>query len=82
MKAKTGSQQWTHNKQLFTLGFPLDSGNLTADRSYALLTITTDEPNTDETLKTAEDKHCCSIHCRFLSTAEDTSTAHSRTDHL
>ena len=57
MKAKTGSRQWIQNKQLFTLSFPLDSGYLTADRSQVLLNGTTDEPNTDETPKTAEDKH-------------------------
>ncbi|KAM0038243.1 hypothetical protein Hdeb2414_s0013g00412561 [Helianthus debilis subsp. tardiflorus] len=45
-------------------------------------TTTTDKPNTDESLKTTEDKLCCSIYCWFLSTAEDSSTALSKTDHL
>ncbi|KAJ0601004.1 hypothetical protein HanIR_Chr03g0123491 [Helianthus annuus] len=43
---------------------------------------TTDKPNTDDYLKTAEDKLCCSIYCCVLSTAEDSSTALSKTDHL
>ncbi|KAJ0926314.1 hypothetical protein HanRHA438_Chr04g0169651 [Helianthus annuus] len=45
-------------------------------------TTTTDKPNSDDYLTTAEDKLCCSIYCRLLSTAEDSSTALSKTDHL
>ncbi|KAM0070960.1 hypothetical protein Hdeb2414_s0001g00019391 [Helianthus debilis subsp. tardiflorus] len=45
-------------------------------------TTTTDKPNSDDYLTTAEDKLCCSIYHCFLSTAEDSSTALLKTDHL
>ncbi|KAJ0929004.1 hypothetical protein HanRHA438_Chr04g0200171 [Helianthus annuus] len=70
MKAKTGSQQRTHNKQLFTISFPLDCGsNICYTSKYCFYQhlLTYNSCSIQGLMKT---KPCCSICCLESSTAD------------